>query len=295
MIKNHTGFIEKILRIRGFLVDLVFPRFCIGCGKEGGWFCDDCNSNLVLVKSQICPECKRLSSKGKYCIKCRYDVIKKKIPGKKKLQITKKRKPLEGIITSAYYEEGALKELVHNFKYNSVTELTPVLGEMMAEALLSCHSGLVRSCRLAERNKIRNLDPRSGFYPVGDDGEIAVTFTPLHYRRLAQRGYNQAQLLAEYVGSKLGIPVKDLLIKTKATKRQVELQGSARRKNLKQVFKVQKSTCLAESRREVKSLKGKTIVIVDDVTTTGSTLEECAKVLKAAGAKEVWGLVVARG
>lgn len=78
--------------------------------------------------------------------------------------------------------------------------------------------------------------------------------------------------------------MKNLLEKKKNTKRQVELKGRERRKNLEGVFAFKDG-----------DLKGKTIIIVDDVTTTGATLNECAKVLKKAGAKEVWGLVVARG
>ena len=200
--------------------------------------CRKCQKQIITVQAPICPECSKLSENGQYCQRCQ------------------KGKALKGIIVATYYEEGPIKEMIHNFKYNHALELKKVLSDLLIQAVSQ-----------------KTFD--------------FITFTPLHKRRLAERGFNQAEILAEKIAKKLKIPCEPLLIKTKSTKRQVGLTGQKRRENLEKVFKVKSY--------KVESLKGKKILVVDDITTTGTTLDECAKVLKSAGAKEVWGLVVARG
>lgn len=105
---------------------------------------------------------------------------------------------------------------------------------------------------------------------------------PLHWRREYQRTYNQCYLLSEYVSSRYGIPIcKDLLVRTRATPQQKELSGKERRKNLKGAFQA------------APECKGQSIVLIDDVITTGSTLSECALTLKKAGAYRVYAACVA--
>jgi competence protein ComFC len=204
---------------------------------------------------QVCIGCGRLSERGEFCQKCRFDIELIKQNGKK-LKKIKKRKPLQGIITASYFEEGPIREMIHNFKYNSALELKKDFGELLFQAFQNSNLKI----------------------------EI-ITFTPLHIRRLNQRGYNQSELLARELSLKSKIPAKSLLKKRKNTLRQVELKGDKRRKNLEGVFAF-------EGRPNI---KGKNILIIDDIATTGTTLNECAKVLKKAGAKKIWGLVVARG
>ncbi|MDD5606052.1 MAG: hypothetical protein PHR51_01880 [Patescibacteria group bacterium] len=100
---------------------------------------------------------------------------------------------------------------------------------------------------------------------------------PLHPRRLVMRGYNQAELLASYLGD-----VHNVLKRTRRTLSQTGLSRARRVANVASAF-----VCVRPVASE--------IVLVDDVATTGATLNECAKVLKDAGARRVWGLVVARG
>ena len=108
---------------------------------------------------------------------------------------------------------------------------------------------------------------------------------PLHYKRLVKRRYNQSALMATELGKLINIPT-DLksLVKSKSTKPQVDFSGKARVKNIKNAFEV----------KYPENIKDKRIVIIDDVQTTGSTLNECAKVLLKAGAKSVDFLTVAR-
>lgn len=231
-----------LLDIKNIVLDLLFPKFCVNCNIEGeSWLCEKCARDIIPVVSQVCLACGKLSADGVYHKKCKKNIA------------------LKAIIASAYFEEGPIREMIHNFKYNGVIELGAMLSELIVDALTRC-------------------------YPIKDDNMI-IAFVPLHWRRQAQRGYNQAEILARAVGAKLNIAVADLLIKNRSTKRQAQLTGKNRRKNLSGVFILKPGI----------DIKKKKIIIVDDITTTGSTLNECARVLKIAGVKEVWGLVVARG
>ncbi|PIE65149.1 MAG: amidophosphoribosyltransferase [Desulfobacterales bacterium] len=101
---------------------------------------------------------------------------------------------------------------------------------------------------------------------------------PLHRKRLKQRGLNQSLVLAAAIFQKeKSRIVPDLLIRKKNTKSQTGLDGAARRKNLRNVFQV----------KNVERIVGKRICVIDDVFTTGTTINECAKTLKKAGAKQV--------
>lgn len=231
----------KKIDLRNLFLDLIFPKFCLGCGREGDWLCPDCQGKIVLVKSQVCPVCGRLSQNGRFCLKDR------------------KNHYLSGILISCYYHEGPVKELIHNFKYNHILELNQFLSDVMANVL--------------EQN-------------LNIDKNYLLTAVPLHFLRKAQRGYNQSELLVSKIAEKLKIEKNfEIIKKIRPTKPQVLTEGKSRLKNLKKCFKISSKIDLC----------GKTIILVDDVATTGTTLEECAAVLKEAGAKRVWGLVIARG
>jgi ComF family protein len=108
---------------------------------------------------------------------------------------------------------------------------------------------------------------------------------PLHHKRLRQRGFNQAGLLAKEYGKRLGIEVRfDLVARTSWTVPQTRLNREARLQNVAGAFQVHRP----------EEIEGCTVLVLDDVYTTGSTLNECARVLKAAGAVEVHALTVGR-
>lgn len=113
----------------------------------------------------------------------------------------------------------------------------------------------------------------------------AVVPVPLHPAKERSRGYNQAQLLAARLAQKKKIPIlKGRLVKVRPTAAQTSLDGRARETNLKGAFRVKRSS----------GIKGRIVLLVDDVYTTGSTIRECSRVLREAGAKEVRALTVAR-
>ena len=120
---------------------------------------------------------------------------------------------------------------------------------------------------------------------IFEEGADVFIPVPLHYRRLVERKYNQSALLAKELSALTSIPTNfDSLVKHKATKPQVSFTSAGRRKNIKGAFSV----------KYAEKIKDKRVVLIDDVNTTGSTLNECAKVLLKAGAKSVDFLTLAR-
>jgi len=153
--------------------------------------------------------------------------------------------------------EGSVRETVHRLKYRGHTMLAGPLGKLMAD-------------------RGRVLLPA--------DGCDLIVPVPLHVRRLRERGYNQSALLARSIGSRWGVRVDSVsLCKTRWTPPQTALTVSARRVNLRGAFSWRGAP-----------LRGARVVLVDDVATSGSTMNECARVLKQAGAARVDVLTLAR-
>jgi ComF family protein len=115
-----------------------------------------------------------------------------------------------------------------------------------------------------------------------------VVPVPLHRRRLRQRGFNQSLDLA----ARLGVPVVGALRRPGATPPQTGLPAAARRRNVRDAFASTTRPWIRSVRRP--QIEGRVVVLIDDVATTGATLEACARVLLAAGAREVRGLTAAR-
>ena len=155
--------------------------------------------------------------------------------------------------------QGPLRSCIHAFKYDGITRLAEPLGYMLAYSYR--------------------------YYDLTADMIIPV---PLHAERQKARGYNHATLLAQHCAQHINITVRnDILIRHRATPAQVGLTGSERSRNVVGAF-----TCTPPFATGL--LAGRTIGIIDDVTTTGATLAACAAPLFAAGARTVWGLVLAR-
>ena len=224
-----------------FLLDIFYPKHCVGCGKYGQYVCIKCAETIEPIVTSTCPECGKIIKLGNFCQKC-----------KQKLKVK-----LSGIIVSARYEVGPTREMIHHLKYSGFIEIADMLAELMVQ-----------------RIKRENMPKETLLIPV-----------PLHKSRQSERGFNQSELLAKYISKKTNIPYKNGLLRNKSTPTQVSLTGVERRANLDGVF-----TCT-----DKRLIRGKNILLVDDVTTTYSTLNECAKELISAGAKRAYGLVVVRG
>ena len=158
----------------------------------------------------------------------------------------------------AIYEYTSVKESLYRFKYSGRKEYADFFG-------------LEISCLL--KDEIRRWNP---------DALIPV---PLHRSKVRRRGYNQAELIADVIGKHMGIPVRtDLIERCKKTVPQKELSLAARQNNLKKAFKI--------CRNDVKL---KTIILIDDIFTTGSTLDSMASELKLAGVANVYFITLASG
>jgi ComF family protein len=159
-------------------------------------------------------------------------------------------------IRSAFLHEGPVRVAIHRLKYRNARALAKPLGEYMATWW-------------------RVRSPEAG---------MVVVPVPLHPSRLRKRGYNQAALLAQEFGRQAGLPVREgLLSRVRHTASQMKLDAEARQRNVSEAFSSPGNAAA-----------GIRVLLVDDVCTTGATLEACADALRSAGALDVWALTLAR-
>lgn len=159
-------------------------------------------------------------------------------------------------ITAPFVYSGFIKNYILNYKFNGKKRFHKKLGEEMAERFTSC-------------------------YP--DVSADIVTFVPVSAKTLSTRGYNQSELLADVVSEKLSLPVVPTLIKIRETTAQSKLGSAERSINLKDALTVIDKADVA----------GKTVILCDDIKTTGNTLSICTDLLLGIGAKDVYCLCAA--
>jgi len=177
---------------------------------------------------------------------------------------SRKNKPPEfAALRSCFAFEGPPREAIHRYKYQGQSSLANLLAQELADFLV---------CNCNDTLQTPDCD--------------LITPVPLHRWRAYRRGYNQSELLADQLSLKIDVPAKVLLRRVKPTRPQVELDRGQRAENVKNAFQIE--TTHAEL------IKAKTILLIDDVCTTGATLRECAKALKKGGAAAVYALTVAR-
>jgi len=170
-----------------------------------------------------------------------------------------RRRPFSLARTAAYYH-GPLADAIRRFKYHGQVVLARPLGRIMLEALSGSAADL----------HVRWVD--------------VICPVPLHLLRFKERGFNQSELLAGEVAAAFGRPLRPLLERTRPTAPQVDLPAPSRAANVHGAF----------APRLVEVIKGKRVLLVDDLYTTGATLSECARVLRRAGAAEVRVFTLAR-
>ena len=234
--------------MKGFLnsiIDLFFPKTCPGCGR------------VISSDNFLCKDCSKELTfiRPPLCPICGIPLEfgESHICGKCLI-----KPPFFKAARSCALYQGPLSKSISLFKYEGVTALARPLSLIMIRAL----SPFIEKA---------NVD--------------LILPVPLHIKRLRQRGFNQALLLARQLGKGLGIPVNgSILKKVKETPPQVGLSQKKRLKNVKGSFKV-------FSKKEIED---KNILLVDDVFTTGTTVNECSKVLVRAGARGVFVITLAR-
>lgn len=218
------------------VLDLVFPKRCLGCEGFGALLCAACRAGIEPLRPPFCRGC-GVPARESPCPGCREAPL-----------------DVDGL-RSIFPYDGLVRTAIIELKYHGLSSLGEELGGWMADQI------------------------RSG---VAAD---LVTAVPLHHRRRRSRGYNQAELLARTLGRTLGLRFSAATIqRTKQTSAQAQLSDRAQRaENVRNAFTA-----------DPQLVKGRSVLIIDDVATTGATLSACARALKDAGATRVVGLTLAR-
>ena len=220
----------------GMAVDLLFPARCIGCGREGAFFCPSCESGLSRITPPVCPVCGQPLTENDPCPAC-----------------LEKGRGIDGI-RSPFRFEGDIRRAIHQLKYNNLRAIARPLAALMAEYFSAA--------------------------PI--PGEALVPM-PLHPRRLRERGYNQCLLLSRELSKHISLPVIECAVRTRYVSPQARAASATeRQENVRGAFSCRRR------------LGGQGLIIIDDVATSGATLEACARALKSAGAGPVWGFTLAR-
>ncbi|MFA5872139.1 MAG: phosphoribosyltransferase family protein [Parcubacteria group bacterium] len=171
---------------------------------------------------------------------------------------------LDGLLVASSYNNSLLKNILHSFKYRFISSLSEPLSKIMLSSL------------------------------VGSDFTIPhfIIPVPLHKKKLRYRGFNQSLLLANAISDNLTPPIKiavaDILERKKHTRAQMEIKNYQQRiQNVKNIFELKPGF-------DKLLIKNKIVLLVDDIATTGATLQECARILKENEVKKVFAVVVAR-
>ena len=217
---------------KGFIFDLLFPKFCLSCQREGNYLCEDCQSTLGVLNTH------------------------------QKHQTHSPAGGLKDLYFAIDYQQPLIKNLIKLFKYQPFVK---ELGKPLTSLIIT-HFQLIEKS-------------------TADFVNFILVPVPLERKKLKWRGFNQAEEIGKELAKFFGISLlNNVLAKIKETPAQVELSEEERKENIRNAFSIKNGG----------QILGKKILLVDDVYTTGATMEECARVLKKAGAKEVIGIVIAR-
>jgi len=228
------------------LLDILFPPRCLGCASLGKEiFCANCLAGINYI-DLCCQKCGRPFA-GSFRNSLCSDC--------------RSQTPPFDIARSAAIYEGALKEAIHKFKFGGKMSLSGPLSKLFADRLSAGHFDRVL------------------------EGIDMVTMVPLYNKRQKERGFNQAEVLAQAAANYLKLdPAEHVLLRTRNTRPQFDLKREERFANVEGAFEVGRGTLV----------RGKSILLIDDIFTTGATVCECSKALKDAGAKRVAVLTLAR-
>ena len=230
--------LPRLTKFKGIALDFMFPRYCVGCGREGEFLCAPCQKTINRILPPLCPKCGRYQPAGVTCPDCLHWSAR-----------------IDGI-RSPFQFDGVVRQAIHHLKYQNLRAISSLLAQFLFEYTVS------------------NPLPADVIVPV-----------PLHPKRLRERGYNQSGLLAGELSKLNGLPVvEDCLIREHYKGPQARTASVAER---------QQNVAGAFACRDNR-LKNKAVLLIDDVSTSGTTLDACAGELKKSGAASVWGLVVAR-
>ena len=274
---------HKIRGVFGVAVDAVIPPVCVGCddviaGRDmmgalygsGGGDSGGGNSSISVKQRSLCPTCwDAIRFCGDdICVTCGVDMVEG-VAGLRCMTCVN-TKPHYDTARGAWFYNQMAVDITLKFKHTDATHYAPMLADYMA-----VQAGAM----------IHDLQ-----------GQIydAIIPVPLHRSRLFKRQYNQSALLARHLSKILNIPtIPNSLRRIKKTESQGKYNAKDRAKNVKGAFTYQPDILSKITRSEFNP-QGKTILIIDDVMTSGATVNECARVLKKHGAERVDVLALCR-
>lgn len=212
-------------KLFNFVLDFIWPEFCLGCRREGSLCCKKCLQNLEILplQKQNWPD----------------------LP----------QPYFDGCYVSVDYNNPLIQKLIKCYKYDFIEKISNILVTILA-------------------NPARNLN-----LPP----DTIIAHVPLHHRRRCERGFDQTQILAKNLAPELGLNYQPLLKRVKKTKSQAKLAKAERQSNLSGAF-------FAIS----KNLLDRPVLLIDDVATTGTTLNEASKALRQSGYQKIICLVIAK-
>lgn len=249
-IKNQTNHQQERFSLSKKIINFLWPKYCLGCDKVGNWLCANCLA-AIKIQPRACWFCGQKNETGKICPWCRYQ------EGEHGHQWL-----VDYLLSAGHYQEPALKSLILAIKYAGLKDGANILGPWLGQYLKNAWS----ADWLTNNNQ----------WPI-------ITCIPTTKRKLRQRSYNQAKIIAQAVADYFQEPLIDGLIITKKGQGQTGRLVSQRWQKIKK-FQWQGP-----------DISGQNIIVIDDVVTTGATINEAARALKAAGAKKVLAASLAKG
>ncbi len=249
------------------ILDILFPIACVGCGTYGEGNRDQDTESRDDAERWLCTACReQIEPDRARCVVC-------KEPSRtgRTCYPCLPRTSLAGTSAVGPYANTTLRTAITALKFRGVRALAHPLGELLARRIAA----------------------------LGVADAVLIPL-PLHAHRERERGFNQARLLADVAGARLGMPVHDILIRTRSTASQTSVWGGARtrRANVADAFAMRTPVAgfrPPETGNQESGSGNQRVILIDDVLTSGATLDAAARVLVSAGAKEIWAAVIARG
>lgn len=244
-----------LIRVKNFFLDILFPAYCVACHTEGSFLCRPCANTLPLLPP-ACIGCGIMTPES---------ILNSDNSKAGYMQFAghtcdrcRKKTPICVFLSPFPYKHPTIRRIIHEFKYRRITLLSPIMADLVISYLR--------------------------YYRIPLSEHAIIVPIPLHPRKERVRGFNQAELIARHIANRMSLPMDtQALIRSTATAPQTYLRAQERRVNVENIF----------SPGNTEHIRGKTIIVLDDVKTTGATLEQAARILKHAGAKEIWAITFA--
>ena len=224
--------LQTLRTVETLFLDLIFPKRCVTCGKDGAWSCESCSLKLIAVSRS------RVSRVGS-----------------------------QQVFSGLDFAQPMVRELLHTLKYNGISDASADLVRLMQKGESGHHLGI-------------------WLHELLGRGEVILVPVPITRSKLKSRGYNQAEEIAKQLGRELGLDVcVDLLMRRGKSSTQVGKDKVERVSRLHDVFWIREDTA--------RSLEQKIWIVVDDLFTTGSTLQASFEVLLPYVKQSLRGITVA--